>query len=317
MVAFVLVDIDNSETGQLKLLYQYYAFGLNIESEIECPRLVTGEGSTPDLVVRLGPVPLELEQAQEPASWYQISGSRFLLKVDQIARYLISEGCEIVVEPHPRAAAKDVRVFLLGSAMGALLHQRGIWPLHGSAVAFRQGAVLFVGAKGSGKSTTAGAFHQRGFQTLTDDVCAITIGDDGICQVWPAYPRISLRADSVVKLGGEPDQLTRTHNVQEKFDFPMQHFSREPMVIHAVYALYASDEQEALHLMPLKGFDKVRELTANTYRLHFLTGMQLAAQHFRQAQALARQARVVRVTRPRQPFLLDELVDSIEGDLAR
>ena len=69
--------------------------------------------------------------------------------------------------------------------------------------------------------------------------------------------------------------------------------------------------------MPLKGFDKVQELTTNTYRLHFLTGMQLAAQHFQQAQALARQARVVRITRPEQPFLLDELADTIERDLAQ
>jgi hypothetical protein len=88
------------------------------------------------------------------------------------------------------------------------------------------------------------------------------------------------------------------------------------MAIKVVYALYTSDNQEAVHLMPLKGFDKIQELTANTYRLPFLTGMRLASQHFQQAQALARQARVVRVSRPPQPFLLDELADIIERDFA-
>jgi hypothetical protein len=201
--------------------------------------------------------------------------------------------------------------------MGALLHQRGVWPLHGSAVAFRQRAVLFVGAKGSGKSTLAGAFHQRGFQVLSDDVCAVTVGDDGAAQVWSAYPRISLWADSVTKLGGEPGQLTRTDSFQEKYVFPMQHFSRDAEMIQAVYVLSTSDEQESLHLKPLKGFDKVKELTANTYRLHFLSSMQLTPQLFHQAQALARQARVVRITRPNQPFMLDELVDIIERDLVQ
>jgi hypothetical protein len=222
-----------------------------------------------------------------------------------------------MVEPHPAAEAKDVRLFLLGSAMGALLHQRGVWPMHGSAVAIQHGAILFVGAKGSGKSTLAGAFHQRGFQVLSDDVCAVTIGEDGICQVWPAYPRISLWADSVTKLGSEPDQLTRTHSMQEKYNYPLRHFSHDPETVKAVYVLNKSDEQESVHLVPLKGFDKVQELTTNTYRLHFLTGMQLAAQHFQQAQALARQARVVRITRPEQPFLLNELADTIERDLVQ
>jgi hypothetical protein len=298
------------------LLYNYYAFGLNIESEIECPLLMAGGGSAPDLIVRLGPVPHELKQAHVRELNYQISARHFLLKIDQVARYLVFGGREITVKPHPNAAAKDILLFLLGSAMGALLLQRGVWPLHGSAVVADQlGAILFVGNKGSGKSTIAGALHQRGFQTLADDVCALTVGDDGASQVWPAYPRISLWSDAVVKLGGKPHQLERTHSALEKYRYPLRHFSSDPVAIHAVYALYTLDEQEAMHLTPLKGFEKVQELTVNTYRLYFVTGMQLAPQHFQQAQALARQARVVRIARPSQPFLLDELADAIEKDL--
>jgi hypothetical protein len=262
-------------------------------------------------------VPHELEQVQVRESVYQIGAGRFLLDIDLVARYLVSDGCEIMVEPHPDAAAKDVRLFLLGSAMGALLHQRGVWPLHGSAVTAPRGAIIFVGAAGSGKSTLAGEFHQRGFQVLSDDVCAITVGDGGACRVWPAYPRISLWADSVVKLGSQPGQLTQTHNAEEKYNFPTQHFGRDPEMVRAVYVLTKSDDQESVRLLPLKGFDKVQELTANTYRLPFLTGMQLAPQHFQQAQALARQARVVRITRPSQPFMLDELADTIERDLTQ
>lgn len=296
--------------------YQYYAFGLNIESEIECPPLMAGNKGAPDLVVQQGSVPQELERAQVRKATYQISTERFLLDIERVARYLVSGGCEIIVDPYPAAAANDIRLFLLGSAMGALLYQRGVWPLHGSAVSGRRGACLFVGPTGSGKSTLAGALHQRGFQVLSDDVCAITTGNDGICQVWPAYPRISLWADSVVELGGEPSQLTRTHSAEEKYNIPLERFGRGPVAVAAVYVLQTSD-QEDMRLMSLKGFDKVRELTTNTYRLHFLTGMQLAPMHFRQAQALAQQARVVRITRPQQPFLLDELAAVIERDLTQ
>ncbi len=299
------------------MLYHYYAFGLNIESEIECPDLMPGDGSTPALVVRLGLVPSELDNAEEENKFFQVNAGHFLLKIDQVARFLISGGCEIMVDPFPTTPDKDVRLFLLGSAMGALLFQRGIWPIHGGAIASENGAFLLVGASGSGKSTLVGAFYQRGFRVLTDDVCAITTGEDGTLQVWPAIPRIRLWSDSVYKLGDEPNHYTKTRGEFDKYDVPLQRFGREPIAIKSIYALYISDAQDAVQLLPLKGFEKIKELTINTYRLPFLADMQLAHEHIQQAQALARQARVVRVYRPAQPFLLDELVDCIRRDFTQ
>ena len=132
------------------LPYYYYAFGLNIESAIEFPLLVPGTSSNPDLVIQLGPVPHELGRVEEQGSYYQIGPRQFLLKVDKVARYLVSSGSEITVEPHPTADERDLRLYLLGSAIGAVLHQRGVWPLHGSAIASGRGAALFVGEKGIG-----------------------------------------------------------------------------------------------------------------------------------------------------------------------
>lgn len=298
------------------LLYVYYAFGLHIASEIECPQLLAGGGSPPDLTIRYGRVMRELEQAQTQGTNYQASAGRFLLHIQDTARYLVKDGCEIVVEPYGQAAAEVVRLFLLGSAMGALLHQRGYWPLHGSAIAAPSGAILFVGASGHGKSTLAGAFHQRGYPALSDDVSAITVSEAGLAQVWPAYPRLHLWADSAAKLGRAPSGLRRAHNDLDKFELPVQGFSLDPLPVAAIYALYVA-EQEGIRLQPLKGFEKVRELTSNTYRLRFLHGMQLEQRHFGQAQALARRARLVRVTRPAQPFLLEELADRIQEDLPR
>ncbi len=297
------------------MLHRYHAFGLHIASEIEIPRLPAwdGDGSPLDLLVRCGSVPPDLDNVQQRGAVYQIAPGRFLLDIERVARYLVSGGCEILLEPYPEADDKDVRLFLLGSAMGALLHQRGVWPLHGSAVADEHGAAIFLGASGSGKSTLAGAFQQRGLRVLSDDICAITANPAGRIQVSAAYPRISLWPDSVEKLGSDARQLQQTHTLQEKYDFPLKEFESHPAPVAAVYVLSAA-AQPSIRLTPLTGFDKVRELTANTYRLHFLTGMQLEQQHFLQAQALAQQARVVRVARPHQPFLLDELADLIEKD---
>ena len=126
---------------------------------------------------------------------------------EQVARYLVSGGCEIIIEPHPTATEKDVRLFLLGSAMGALLLQRGIWPLHGSAIAGRSGAALFVGVSGSGKSTLVGAFHQRGFQVLADDVCAITAGSPPLISV------LNIASGSWVDVNALVQYLLQSHSM--------------------------------------------------------------------------------------------------------
>ena len=85
--------------------YDYYAFGLNIESEIECPDLMPGDGSTPEVVVRLGSVPSELDNAEDENQFFQVDAGHFLLTIDQVARYLISGGCEITVDPFPAGPA--------------------------------------------------------------------------------------------------------------------------------------------------------------------------------------------------------------------
>lgn len=297
------------------MLHHYSAYGLKIASEIECPQLTAGPGSPPDLTIRRGPVPLDLDPTQAHARYYQVVGDRLLLKIENVGRYLVSDGCEILVEASPGADESLVRLFLLGSAFGALLHQRGYWPLHGSAIATPRGAAIFMGASGSGKSSLAGAFQRRGFPALSDDVSALSFDPQGAARVWPAYPRLHLWSDSLARLGESPGDLDGRLNELEKFELPLEHFAAEPLPVSVIYSLYV-DDGDGLRLSPLKGFEKVQELTANTYRLHYLHGLHLEQQLFQQAQNLARQARMLRVTRPRQPFLLDELADLIQKDFS-
>ncbi|MCP4397035.1 MAG: hypothetical protein GY801_07015 [bacterium] len=76
----------------------------------------------------------------------------------------------------------------IASELGALLHQRELLPLHGSAIKVNDGVCVFVGLSGNGKSTVAAAFRQRGYQVLADDVCVVSIREDGLP---PGDPRVS------------------------------------------------------------------------------------------------------------------------------
>ena len=84
---------------------------------------------------------------------------------------------EIVAEPRQGVPDSNVRLFLLGSAMGALLHQRGLLPLHTNAVEVGGRAFAFMGKSGAGKSTLAAWFHDRGFRIVADDVCVVGFDD--------------------------------------------------------------------------------------------------------------------------------------------
>ena len=98
------------------------------------------------------------------------------------------DGNQIVIDAAPDATDRNVRLFLLGSALGALLHQRGLLPLHANAIDLGGGAVAFSGHSGAGKSTIAAWFHDRGHRILADDVCVVGFDQSGRALVH-AVPR--------------------------------------------------------------------------------------------------------------------------------
>jgi len=102
-----------------------------------------------------------------------ISSGLFPFDMQKSARYLVRAGREIIVQPADTATKRNVRCFLLGSALAALCHQRGIYPLHANAIQFGDRAFIFAGPSGAGKSTLAFYFNNQGCRVLSDDVCVI------------------------------------------------------------------------------------------------------------------------------------------------
>jgi hypothetical protein len=106
----------------------YTAYGLIISSEISYPQLIpvqpAADGKA-DVFIRFGPVPEALEDPVAKGVLYQAKPNQFLLKLEKIARFLILDGREILIERAPEVTEDEVVLFLFNSAFGALLHQRG------------------------------------------------------------------------------------------------------------------------------------------------------------------------------------------------
>jgi serine kinase of HPr protein (carbohydrate metabolism regulator) len=86
-----------------------------------------------------------------------------------------------------------------------MLSQQGRQVFHGSAVALKFGAVVFVGDSGRVKSTLAASFANHGIGFLTDDALLLQ-EDNGSYLVEPSHPSVRLREDSaksVARIGAQ------------------------------------------------------------------------------------------------------------------
>lgn len=260
---------------------RYELFGLLMESEVDLkgvPR--TQRSGDPDVVLRVAPVP----PVPQETEGYTLTGEAALLSVAGVGRYLIHRS-EIVVDPATGASERNVRLYLLGSAMGGLLHLRGLLPLHANAVDLGGKAVAFAGHSGAGKSTLAAWFHDRGYPILADDVCVLSFDESGGATAFPGIPRLRLWREALEASGREAGAFDRSFDNMEKYDVPTRGEGSValPMPIAAIYLLGKGDEETPEPgIEPLKGVQAVEALVSNTYRGGLVstigrTGLHLAA----------------------------------------
>ena len=295
--------------------YSYKIFGFIVESTFPFLDMPESEGKSV-VSISYGTVPQNLADSKVKGLRYEANANEFLLKVDNVGRYYVAYGNTVIIAPEDGACEAEIMLFLMGSAMGALLFQRNFLPLHGSAVIVGDGdyGAIFLGLSGVGKSTLAGALQKKGYPLLADDICAISIGDDGKALIIPGFPRLKLWADTLAHFAEDRHKLNRVRKDEgfEKYFYPAQNFSAEPIAVGSVFIL-RSHNREEFEISSLNGGAKIDPLLNNTFRTNFLKGIGSKQEHFKQCAAVAGQSRMYRITRPQKGFRLKELISEIEG----
>ena len=177
-------------------------FGHEVASELALERLNGVPGPRGRLEVRrAGADPLEAHA--ELTAWSEIEGRTFAVARRPRGELVVScsvtgawsaDPGEGVVEalPAPGVPATSIEHRLVSVIIPLLLAERGDLVIHASAVDTEEGAVLFAGPSGRGKSTTVAALARAGLPTLAEDGLVVELAGDGPL-AWPGARGIRLK----------------------------------------------------------------------------------------------------------------------------
>lgn len=299
----------------MKAWYTYKAYNLLFSSELKFPELAEASGE-PDVLVTLGTVPKTLAHPIGIGAHFQATPQEFLLRLDKVAGFLVTGGNRIIVELWCEVNDPDVRLFLLGTAFGALLHQRGALILHGFSTAIHEQGVLFTGPPEIGKSDLAKAFCRKGYPILTEEVSMIHIGDGGTPCITQGFPNLRIGQDIESTPGFNVQTISHIIKNQEKKRICAEAQFKNPEVrLDRVYVL-GTHENQTIEIRPIRNLNKLGTLMNNTYRYRLLKGQGIRPQHFKQCVLVANQVSFFNILRPMGTFSTDRLIAAVEEQIS-
>ena len=301
--------------------FTYRMLGLLVRSEIELPEVPRADpaDAPAEILIIRGTVAPErgLVESDEDYPPYEVRGRRFFIEREGVARFLAEDGRSVTVDAHPEAADVDVRVFLLGSVLGALCHQRDLVPLHAAAVGDKAGCFAFAGPSGTGKSTISAGLRQIGLTFVADDICPVVLDSGRHPAVLAGLRRVKLGADTLEALGQGSGAVTRDHRSLPKFHLPVE--GGDPSVPVPLTAVYMfRHDPEALRGPRIEAISPayaVRCYENLTYMPRYPRAAGVAEAHFLRCASLAALVPLFLVHHRRGMDRLPRLLDRLASHL--
>ncbi|NTV62882.1 MAG: hypothetical protein HGA65_05010 [Oscillochloris sp.] len=285
-------------------MFYYTAYGLEIESNQLFPELTPVEAGLADVAIRVertAEIP-SYERAQRNMKERYVYGTEEVL-------FEVDGGTRIRVTAQPSVTERFIQQAILGAIMGVLLYQRGHLVLHASAVVVKGRAVIFLGEKGQGKSTTAAAFVARGYPILTDDVVVLDFRRAGVPYILPGVPQLRLWPDSVASsLGADPADLPEiVAGMEKRISSTHKHFANQAYPVDRAYILLPGP---AIAISPLGRQEALIESIRHTFVNNLLDRHSMGI-HLQQCAQFVRDIPVFTLSRPHDFSLLPEMVQRI------
>ena len=198
----------------------------------------------------------------------------YLLCYCEGATFLVSaSGSEVDAWWDPPLTEADVADYLLGGVLAFVVRLRGSVPLHASAVAVHDRAVLFAGDAGAGKSSLAAAFAILGYPVLADDV--VVIDDSRACvRAFPSHPRLSMWSDSANRLFATKSLPSHSSEYEKRRLDLLEHgyrFHERPLAVGMICILGSRTASgRGPVIRELRSQDALMKLVRHTYGNYLL-----------------------------------------------
>lgn len=298
---------------------RYKAFGLNILSDIPLPEVPQMGASVNrvDVVIERGDLSKAWSKYANHQKNYITRDSFVMFQVPDTAIFSIQDGGKIIVSPMVGSDEDKIRLYILGTCMGALLMQRKILPLHGSAVVIDGKAYAFVGERGAGKSTLAQAFLNKGYQLLSDDVVAVSITKENGPIVTPSYPQQKLWQECLNEFGMDTRKYHPLFDRETKYAVPVPtKFSSESVQLAGVFELVKS-KNEQIDISRIEGLERLHTLYSQTFRNFLIQRLGFREWHFKSCASFVNQIDVYQIRRPSVGFTAHKLASLILSTLGK
>jgi hypothetical protein len=287
-----------------------------VASEISLPgaMISLGEMDATDVTVRRGSVPDHLCSATSCGADWAMTDSDFLVRIPGVARFLIRGGREITADIHACSDEREAALFMLGTAFGILLHQRGHFVLHASSVEVNGKAVLFCAPSGLGKSTLAAALVREGYPFVNDDVCHVGFDQDGEPVVFPDGRMLKLWADAVQNLSLSENKVEAVRsNAQKFYVLPTCAAQFSARQIAVIYDLREPPPLLSEAIEKPSVAQAAALLRRNAYRTQFVRAMELEERYFVDTVRLLRHVSMFYLTRPSEFAALPLVIRDLEA----
>lgn len=295
--------------------YRLYDLTLASERPLDLLPSAGAGAEAPDVTITFAPVRprADLPVATEgKLTLYSDGEARFTSETGLVAA--MSQGRLIVVDAPADHSTTGLHAALFGPAMGWILHQRGLVPLHGCGIEIGGRLVALVGHSGMGKSTLGRALIARGGRLLGDDQLVI---DPSSCLVAPGTNALRLWSDAARHSGDTVAEAARIVPGHDKFQIKLDTpASVAPVPLALVVAIGRDPTRDRPRFLALDRAQGAAMLHTHVYQRQAASAAGRTPALFAWSTRLAAQVSVVALDRPDRLEQLPELCEGIERRVA-
>lgn len=284
----------------------YCGFEMHIQSEIVLADFPLSKNS-PEIFIKRSDI--GKEQGTGDSIDFHRHRKGISISYPNLGRVMIGQGNEILVQSFPNDD-DELGFYLSNQCVPLWRWLHGSLVFHGSAVAVKNGAIAFIGNKGQGKSTLAGAFYAQGHRVLTDDVIVVS-GEEENFQILPSFPQLRLTRDSAGVLRKNTGE--EISGLLDKNSYPVATgFSWSPINIQRIYVLECGESLQLIPLSPQEGF--LEGIRHSYFSPRLCTSEQTSIQ-FRGLTRFVNAVRFRKLQIPHSFIELPKILKTIEMDL--